>query len=308
MDRFEIMRLFVRIVERASLSAAGQDLNIPRASVTRAVQQLETRLGVRLLERNTRAVRATADGMLYYARCTQLLAAFEATESLFRVSEPSGPVCVDMQGTLARFFVMPSLPDFLARYPDITLRLSEGDRMVDLIAEGVDCVLRAGILPDSSLVGRQIAESEQVTLASPAYLERHGSPQTLDDLSAHRMVGYTASANGQPYSLDFMVDGRRREVDLPYDLTLRGAELYTAAGLAGFGLIQVPRYRVAHQIKSGELVVILDQFQPAPMPVSVLFPDNRNMAPRVRVFVDWLAKVFQDAKSRQELERLWEGH
>ena len=301
MDRVDLMRLFVRIVDRASFSAAGQDLNVPRASVTRAIQQLEAKLGVRLLERNTRAVRTTDDGMVYYARCTQLLADFEAIENAFHKSEPNGPVCVDMQGTLARFFVMPALPDFVARHPGVALRLSEGDRMVDLIAEGVDCVLRAGILPDSSLVGRQIAESEQLTLASPAYIERHGSPETPDDLAGHRMVGYTASATGQPYALDFTIDGRQREVSLPYDLTLRGAELYTAAGLAGFGLIQVPRYRVAHQVASGEFVVILDRFRPAPMPVSVLFPDGRNMAPRVRVFIDWLTHLFQNAKSRNEL-------
>jgi DNA-binding transcriptional LysR family regulator len=198
-----------------------------------------------------------------------------------------------MQGTLARFFVLPALPDFIRQHPAIELRLSETDRMVDLVEEGVDCVLRAGVLPDSSLVGRKVAESEQLTLASPGYLERFGVPSALDHLTGHRMVAYAASTTGQPYALDFDVEGVVREVLLPFDVVVRGAEIYTAAGVAGLGLIQVPRYRVQHQIDSGELVPVLQDNPPHRMPISVLHPGHRNLSPRTRVFADWLTALFE---------------
>jgi len=206
-----------------------------------------------------------------------------------------------MQGTLARFFVLPALPDFVRQHPAIEIRLSETDRMVDLVEEGVDCVLRAGVLPDSSLVGRKVAESEQLTLASPGYLERFGIPSDLDDLTGHRMVAYAASTSGQPYALDFDMEGAVREVLLPFDVTVRGAEIYTAAGVAGFGLIQVPRYRVQHQIDSGDLVPVLLQNPPPPMPISVLHPGHRKLSPRTGVFADWLAALFERLQNEGRL-------
>lgn len=301
MDRFDVMRLFVRIVERANFSGAARDLQLPRASVTRAIQQLEAQLGVRLLDRTTRAVRPTEDGTIYYRRCVQLLADLEEVESGFRDGEPKGPLCVDMQGTLARFFVMPALPEFIARHPAITLRLSETDRMVDLVAEGIDCVLRAGVLPDSALVGRQIASSEQLTLASPEYLRRYGVPTTLEELEHHRMVAYIASSNGQPYALDFSENGAVREVMMPYGITVRGAEIYTAAGVAGLGLIQIPRYRVEQQLREGALVAVLPHFPPPRLPISVLHPSSRHPSSRVRVFVTWLADLFRTLQSEGRL-------
>ncbi|TIP54221.1 MAG: LysR family transcriptional regulator, partial [Mesorhizobium sp.] len=148
MDRINTMRLFVRIVERRSFAQAARDLQIPRPTATHAIQGLEADLGVRLLERTTRTVHPTLDGLLYQERCVRLLADLDETESIFRNAEPKGPLRVDLQGTLARFFVLPALPGFIARFPHIALGLSEGDRMVDLITEGVDCVLRAGTLQD----------------------------------------------------------------------------------------------------------------------------------------------------------------
>ena len=223
----------------------------------------------------------------------RLLADLDEVESVFRNAEPKGPLRVDMQGTIARFFVLPALPGFIARHPGISLSLSEGDRMVDLITEGVDCVVRAGELSDSSLIGRRIAVFEQLTLASPAYLERYGIPSTPDDLDCHRMVAYTASATGQPYPMEFEKDGQEWEVSLPHEVVVRGAEIYTASGVAGLGLIQVPRYRVEHQIAAGQLVPVLEAFPPPPMPVSVLYPQSRHLSSRIRVFIDWLTEVFR---------------
>lgn len=295
MDRIAVMRLFVRIVDRGSFAQAARDLHVPRPTATHAIQRLEADLGVRLLERTTRNVRPTLDGAAYHARCIRILADLDDVENAFRNAEPRGPLRVDMQGTIARFFVLPALPGFTARYPGISLSLSEGDRMVDLITEGVDCVLRAGELTDSALVGRRIATFQQVTLASPAYLERHGTPTAPDELAGHQMVAYTASATGEPYPLEFQRDGSIAEVSLPFDVVVRGAEMYTAAGAAGFGLFQVPRYRVEEQIASGHLVPVLCNFPPPPMPFSVLYPQSRHLSSRIRVFIDWLSELFRPA-------------
>lgn len=292
MDRLHVMRLFARIVERGSFAQAARDLQVPRPTLTHAIQRLEADLSTRLLERTTRVVRPTLDGQLYYDRCVQVLADIDEMESAFRHAEPRGPLRVDMQGTLARFFVLPAIPGFLARHPGITLSLSETDRMVDLVAEGVDCVLRAGELSDSSLVGRQVAKLEQVTCASSAYLERHGVPVTLDDLAQHRMVAYASSGSGQPYPLEFESAGRVIETSLDHDVQVRGAEIYTAAAVAGLGLIQVPRYRIEQELVTGQLAVVLPGYPPPPMPVSVLYPQNRQLSTRLRVFIDWLTGVF----------------
>ncbi len=299
MDRIGVMRLFVRIVERGSFAEAARDLRVPRPTATHAIQRLEAELGVRLLERTTRKVRPTLDGALYHQRCIRLLADLDEVENVFRNAEPRGPMRVDMQGTLARFFVLPALPEFIARYPDISLNLSEGDRMVDLVTEGVDCVLRAGELSDSSLIGRRIATFRQLTLASPAYLESFGVPRSPDDLVGHRMIAYTASTTGQPYPLEFATDARQWEVPLPYDVVVRGAEIYTASALAGLGLIQVPRYRVRQQIAAGQLVSLMEDFPPPPMPVSVLYPQSRHLSSRVREFIDWLTDLFRSAQAQE---------
>lgn len=299
MDRIDVMGLFVRIVERGSFAEAARDLQVPRPTATHAIQRLEAKLGVRLLERTTRNVRPTLDGALYHERCIRFLADLDEVENVFRNAEPRGPLRVDMQGTLARFFVLPALPEFVARYPDILLNLSEGDRMVDLITEGVDCVLRAGDLPDSSLIGRRIAAFRQLTLASHAYLERFGVPLSPDDLEGHRMVAYRASTTGQPYPLEFKTEERQWEVPLPHDVIVRGAEIYAASGVAGLGLIQAPRYRVQHQIAAGQLVPLLEDFPPPPMEVSVLYPQSRHLSSRVRAFIDWLTEVFRSAQAHE---------
>lgn len=187
MDRFQEMQVFVRIADRHSFSLAAEDLQIPRATVTNLIKRLEQRLGTRLLERTTRQVRTTHDGEAYYHRCVRLLTDLEEAEGSFRDVPPKGLLRVNMQGTLAKHFVTPYLGEFLARYPDITLHLGEDDRLVDLVREGVDCVLRAGSLKDSSMIARKVALMEQLTVASPSYLQQRGEPSSLEDLPSHNV-------------------------------------------------------------------------------------------------------------------------
>jgi DNA-binding transcriptional LysR family regulator len=297
MDRFQEMQAFVRIAERQSFTQASEDLQIPRATVTNLIKRVEQRIGTRLLERTTRTVRLTQDGGAYYRRCVRLLADVEEAEGLFRDAAPKGQLRVNLQGTLARHFVVPALPDFLARHPGLELHIGEDDRLVDLVREGVDCVLRAGTLQDSSMVARRVALLPQVTVASPAYLATHGEPDGMAALASHRAINYISSGTGKVVPLEFTVDGRVATVSLPATVSVTGADLYTGSCVAGLGLVQVPRYRVAAELADGRLKVLLHGFAPPPMPVSVLYAQNRQLSSRVRVFTQWLGDIFEAAPS-----------
>ncbi|CAN7473093.1 LysR substrate-binding domain-containing protein [Trinickia sp. LjRoot230] len=295
MDRFQEMQVFIRIAERGSFTRAADDLQIPRATVTNLMKRMEERLGTRLLERTTRTVRLTHDGEAFYRRCVRLVADLEEAEGSFRNVAPKGLLRVNVQGTLAKHFVVPALVDFVAQYPGIEFHIGEDDRLVDLVREGIDCVLRAGTLQDSSMVGRRVASLEQVTVASPAYLAQFGEPATLEALDAHRAVNYISSGSGQALPMEFTVDGEVIERQLASIVSVTGADLYTGAAVAGLGMVQVPRYRVSGELSAGTLKVVLAAFPPPPMPVSVLYPHNRQLSSRVRVFAQWLRDIFEVA-------------
>lgn len=294
MDRFEAMQVFVKVAELASFTRAAEQLDLPRATVTHTIQQLEKHLGVRLLQRTTRHVSATPDGEAYLARCVRLLADLQETEDAFsrKAVRPSGKLRVDLQGTLATHFLLPHLGEFFTRYPDIELDIGLGDRMVDLVREGIDCVLRAGEPRDSSMVGRRVALLEQVTCASAAYLDANGTPATPSELARHRAVNY-AGASGKPMAFDFIVDGEAKSLQLRGGVTVRQADAYVLCCQAGLGLIQLPRYHVEAALADGTLREVLAAFRPAPLPVSVLYPHSRQLSPRVRVFVDWVSERMQ---------------
>lgn len=298
MDRFQEMQVFVRIAERGSFTQAAEDLQIPRATVTNLLKRMEARIGTRLLERTTRTVTLTDDGKRFYRNCVRLLADMEEAENQFRNTVPKGLLRVNMQGTLAKNFVVPALGDFMARYPDIRLQISEDDRFVDLVREGIHCVLRAGNLQDSSMVGRRVTLLEQITVASPGYLEKYGVPESLEELEGHYAVNYISSATGRAMPLEFNVGDELKTVQLPDLVAVNGADLYTAASLAGMGIVQIPRYRVLQELQEKKLVSVLPELLPPPIPVSVLYPQNRHLSQRVRVFVDWISEVFQDVSQQ----------
>ncbi|HEX4152288.1 MAG TPA: LysR family transcriptional regulator [Steroidobacteraceae bacterium] len=286
------MRIFSRVVERRSFTLAAEDTGVPRSTVTDAVKQLETRLGVRLLQRTTRQVSPTLDGSAYYQRCLSILADLEEAEGAFAGAKPKGLLRVDVHGTLARHFMLPGLPAFLETYPDVEFYMSEGDRLVDLVREGIDCVLRVGVPRDSDMVARRIATLKEITLASPSYIERHGIPSHPDALDGHKIVGFHSTATGGLLPLEFIVDGAVRHIALPAAVSVNAAESYLCAARLGLGMIQIPRYHAEHDLAAGALVQVLPDFPLTETPVSVLYPRNRQLSPRVRVFIDWLRGVF----------------
>ena len=292
MDRFEAMRTFIRVVERRSFTAAAQDIGLPRSTVTQTVQQLERRLGVRLLQRTTRSVSPTLDGEAYYRRCLAIIDDVEDAEGAFAGLRPRGALRIEVQGTLARHFLLPGLPEFFALYPDIDITMSEGDRWVDLVREGVDAVLRFGHLPDSEMTLRRVGLLQRCTYAAPSYIERFGVPRSLEDLKGHHMVGLRRWSSGDRVPLEFARDGVVQSLFLPALFSVTGPESYIAAVRLGLGLNQMPLFHAQDDVQNGTLVPLLIDHPPPPAPVSLLYPPNRQLSPRVRVFLDWAQAEF----------------
>jgi DNA-binding transcriptional LysR family regulator len=292
MDRFDAMRVFTRVVERRSFSLAADDLGLPRSTVTDAVKSLEARLGVRLLERTTRQVRPTLDGEAHYRRCLSLISDLEDAEGAFGGARPKGLLRLEVQGTLARHFLLPNLPGFIAAYPDIEINMSESDRWIDLIREGVDCVLRFGHLPDSDMIARQVVVLERLNCAAPNYLAQYGKPTDPGALDGHRMIGLRSLTTGRLRPMEFMIGDTLREITLPVIMSVTGPESYLATARLGLGLVQVPRFHAEADLANGTLVQVLPDCPPPSVPVSLLYPRNRQLSPRVRVFIDYVMRAF----------------
>ena len=291
MDRFTVMQLFARIVERRSFSAAAADLSLPRSGATAAIKQLEERLGTRLLQRSTRHVSPTPEGDTYYRRCMAILADMEDADRGLADGALAGTVRLDINGHLAREFVLPELPAFLERHPGLNVHVGEGDRLVDLLREGVDCVVRAGEPVEHEMTGRRLGLAHEITCASPDYLAKHGVPGSPDDLRQHLMIGFVSSRTQRAVPLEFLIDGEIKTVGLPARVLVSNSDTAIDAARLGLGLTQAPRHRFLPDVATGALVEVLAGFAPTPTTISLLYPSNRQLAPRVRVFIDWLVDV-----------------
>jgi DNA-binding transcriptional LysR family regulator len=293
MDHLDSLRLFTRVVERGSFSAAATDLGIPRSTATDMIRRLEDRLRARLLERTTRHVAPTLDGREFYKRCVTILADIEDAEGVLRDAEPHGLLRIDAPGLLTRTFLLPKLPAFIERYPRIDLQFGQTDRLVDLVREGIDCAIRVGDLMDSGLVQRRLGTLTEVTVATPTYLERYGTPRTLEELGGHRMVGFISSRTGEVMPLEFTTPHGIRTVLLPSRVSANHSDTTAELARLGFGLLQAPRYRFAAELASGVLVEVLPDNPPSPSALSALIAQNRQLSPRLRVFLDWITGIFR---------------
>ena len=293
MDRFDAMQAFARVVETGSFTKAADTLHMSKTSVTQLVQQLEARLRVRLLNRTTRKVNVTADGAAYYERVLGLLADLDDAETSLSgaSSVPRGRLRVDAPSPLARMILIPALPAFHARYPEIQLDLGVSDRMVDIIDEKVDCVVRGGELTDQSLMARRIGDLRLGVYAAPSYLERAGSPAHPRELenTHHRVVGFLGSRLGKPFAMHR--DQESIKVQGRYVLSTDDGNSYLAAGLAGLGILWLPDYMARDHLASGELVALFEDWRLDPMPLYLAFPPNRHVSAKLRVFIDWIAEL-----------------
>lgn len=296
-DRLEAMRIFGRIVERRSFTQAAEDLGLPRSSVTSAVQQLEARLGTLLLHRTTRQVSPTLDGEAYYRRSLVIIADVEDAEGAFRGARPRGLLRVDLHGALARHLLLPCLPEFRDRYPEVSLQIGLADQPGAPLRDGTDCLLRTGLPRDGGQPGRRLAVLPVVTCASPAYLQRHGLPQSPAALAGHHAIGLLGPDGRSPAPFAFSQDGRELTVALPAEVAVECAETGLLLARLGLGLIQLPRYQVAEALAAGTLLPVLEAYPPPPLPVSLLSPASRQLTPRVRVFADWMAATLRAASA-----------
>ena len=294
MNKLQAMEVFIQVVDCGSFTKAAEMLNLPKATVSTLVQTLESTLSVKLLHRTTRQVMITSDGAAYYERCVQILSDVrDAEESLSRHRlSPSGRLRVDTPTGLASEILIPALPVFFERYPDITLELGSTDRPVDLVEEGVDCAVRGGELIDPNLIARRIGVINFVTAASPAYLARHGTPQHPRELERHRCVNYFSAKTGKIGKWDFTRDGERIEVTLPGAIALNDSNAYVQAGLAGLGVIQMTDYLLLRHMQEGRMVQLLPDWSSDPLPIHVVYPQNRHLSAKVRVFVEWVSELF----------------
>ena len=294
MDRIRMMQIFSRVVEAQSFAGAAKSLSVPRSTVSRAIQDLEASLGVTLLQRTTRMLSVTPNGSLYYDHCQLILGEIDNVE--FALGETTlqvrGTLRVDMTASFARTIVLPALRDFRERHPGIALVLTLGDRPIDLVAEGVDCGVRAG-LPASSalLVARPVGSFAWVTCAAPGYLERRGTPASLDALAQHEIIEFHSGTTGRATDWQFIIDGEERAVPVRGSLAVNDTDTYVTCALEGLGLIRIADYLAGPHLASGRLVRVLPQLESPTVPLSVIYPQNRHLPPAVRAFVAWLAAL-----------------
>ncbi|AMJ56308.1 MULTISPECIES: LysR family transcriptional regulator [Stenotrophomonas] len=297
MDRFDAMRAFARVVEAGSFTKAAQTLHMSKTTVTQLIQQLEARLRVKLLHRTTRKLGVTPDGVAYYERVVRLLAEMEDAETSLSSAAitPRGRLRVDVPSPLARLVLVPALPDFHARYPDIQFDMGVSDRAVDLISDNVDCVLRGGEINDQSLIARHVGDLQISAYAAPSYVKRLGTPANPQELenTDHRIVGFLSSRTGKIDPLVLHRESERIEIRSSYVLAVDDGNAYLEAGLAGLGVIALPTYMAAAHQACGALIPLFEQWRFNQMPLYLAFPPNRHVSAKLRVFIDWIIDLMQ---------------
>lgn len=296
MDYFSAVRAFTRVVETGSFVKAADSLQLPRNTVTKLVQSLEAHLRVRLLNRTTRRVSATTDGAAYYERMSRILEAWQEAEFdlVSAQAHPRGRLRVDMGSAMAAHVVIPSLPAFRVRYPDMQLDIGANDRPIDMVSDGVDRVVRAGKLSDPSVIARHIGDLPFVLCASKDYLARHGEPRHPADLEkGHTLIRYFYAGSGRPAPIELRSGDEKLTVKGSYFVSVNDANALLAAGLAGLGVVHTLAVIAQASIDEGKLVPLLRDWSSEPVPISIVYPPNRHLGARVRVFVDWMAQLFK---------------
>jgi DNA-binding transcriptional LysR family regulator len=292
----EHLAIFIRVAELASFTKAAEGLALPKASVSGAIQALEAQLHTQLFHRTTRKVQLTQDGQVLYARSLDVLAELDEVMGLFRqeATQITGRLRVDMPHNIGCLVIIPRLPEFLQQHPQLHIELSSTDRLVDVVSEGFDCVLRAGHLQDSLLVARSLGSLRQFNCVSAGYAERFGVPNNLSDLPQHQLVHYVSRFGSKPSGFEFVNQGKLDFIEMPGTITVNNADAYRAACLAGLGIIQVPQVGTKAYLEAGLLVEVLPQHRAEPIPLWLIYPQRRNLSRRMRVFIDWVSELVSE--------------
>ncbi|AKJ29888.1 LysR family transcriptional regulator [Caldimonas brevitalea] len=311
MDQLAAMRAFLRVADTGSFTKAAESLQMPKPTLTKLVQNLETHLHTKLLHRTTRRVQVTSDGAAYYDRVARVLVELDDIDASMSNARacPKGRLRVEAPSSLATLVILPALSEFLQEYPSIQVDLGVSDRPVDMIGDNIDCAVRAGEVTDESMVARHIGEVHAVACATPAYLREHGTPSHPSELEdRHTMVSYFLGG-GRQKEFVFAKDAERITVRGRYRAAVNDSNAYLAAGLAGLGIIQVPTFMVQQHLSSGALQPVLCQWISAPKPIYLVYPPNRHLSTRVRVFANWVTELFanHDLIQRRSTLRMGES-
>ncbi len=293
MDNQSEMAVYVRVVEAGNFSAAAREMNLTPSAVSKLIGRLEERLGARLLNRTTRHVSLTEEGRAFYQRCTPILDAIDEAERAVAElhGEPRGLLKVNASTAFGHYHIEPLIPGFLARYPDLRLEFTLSESIVNLIEEEVDVAVRIGQLPDSSLIARKLGTARRIVVASPGYLERHGTPRTPDDLKHHNCLRLSKATSLNQW--EFTGPGAPRRIDVGGNFEANSAIALHGAAVAGLGLIRVGDFTVAADVRTGRLVPVLaDHELPPETNIYAVYPHNRHLSPKVRAFVDMLVDAF----------------
>ena len=296
MNKLQAMEVFVRVVETGGITRAADSLRLPKATAATLLQKLEVALGVKLLNRTTRRMSVTPDGAAYYDRCVSILADVRETEESLasQHATPRGRLRVDVPTLMARSVFVPALPQFFARYPDIELALACNERRADLIEEGIDCAVWSGEIEESSLVARRVGFLYYATCAAPSYLAKHGQPAHPDELARHRCINHFSPRTGKLSEWVFSKDAVRVQASLRGHIALDDENSYVAAAEAGLGIAQIPAFVLKEAMERGSLELVLGDWFPEPSPLHVVYPQNRHLSSKIRVFVDWVAELLRD--------------
>jgi LysR family transcriptional regulator, regulator for bpeEF and oprC len=292
MDRIDVMRLFIRVVDAGNFSKAARSTGISQPTVSKLIAGLETRLHVQFLRRTSRGLSVTDAGQEFYEAAVNVVANVDDVESRIGKGEtsPAGLVRIALSPALGRMQIIPHLPAFYAHYPDIKLDFNISQRYVSLVEEGVDVAIRIGPLSDSSLLARRIGSMDYITAASPAYLERAGTPQSPDQLDKHSCIAFMSHDALRPWSFlgpdgpfDYVPNGVLRSND---------AEYVRAAVLAGLGVGHNAGWLYAKEIEDGRLTLLMQSYAPALFPIHAVWPGSRRLPGKTRAFIDFLADLF----------------
>ncbi|MEN8213605.1 MAG: LysR family transcriptional regulator [Pseudomonadota bacterium] len=291
---FDGIAVFVGVVKSGSFTAAAAHLGHSTSFVSKEIKRLEARLGVRLLNRTTRTISLTDAGRAYFGRCEQIVIDAEnAEQSIGELQEtPRGLLRINAPSSIGMRYLCTLLPDFMRLYPELKLEVEYNDRMINVVEEGFDVVIRVGeALQDSSLVMRKLAGSRLVTVASPEYLAGHGRPQSPSDLEHHACIAYTLLNN--PATWEFMLGGQKSRVQVMTRLLCNTAELQTAMAVNGVGIARLPYYYVERHIDDGTLELILNQYRQMELGIYAVYPHRQYLSAKVRAFVDFMVSRFQ---------------
>lgn len=304
MDQLTSLVFFARVTQHGSFSEAARQLGSSPASVSRAVQQLEARLGSRLLNRTTRSLSLTEDGKVFYEYCQQILNQLEEAElALSRArSAPTGTLRLDLSVAFGRLHIAPALPQLGERYPDLKFEITFNDRYTDLIEAGLDAAVRLGSSPDSQLIMHPLGTARLMVCAAPAYLSRYGEPQTLNELQSHQCLNFVMPQTGRVRDWIFQQDGRKVEIPVSGRFSFNHPEALVETAIAGGGLIQLYNFLVQPAIARGNLKPVLSAFAPTGSPISILYPHKRYVPARLKVFVEFMDELTAKLKQQDIIE------